>query len=458
MLYLLVVIFFSSTGTVEVKEYRVKTSKDMISEVQEGRASIDKPAYFIPDLKTEQNFTYRIYIDPDYCGGGSNGTIEKPYTSVNNTFKDGIPANTAFLIKRGTTLNEKIGRLGKNQYDMVLSRMVYNNNFFGAYGQGEKPVVRGFFIMPPSKDLTICDLHIYGESQRGTGWDALIYTHRISGVSRQQNITIAYNIIEGKPGSGYWDPAPYPLKGIRIDCDNLVVFNNEIKKIFVDGIWVMGGVSHKYIRNWIHDINYHAYRAITENWPTAFSNDPRSENRGGGGDGIQVNYSSQDYYVAGNLIDRHHTMWKFCAIFGGSASREYGWNSPDRNLVIEYNTFISPKEGKGGSILYFDGPKGTIIRHNLFDSTNKGTQKGVPAFAATHLEGNIRDILLQVEPFGIRHNHIIKQSENGSVTAFGNHEKIIPSSNKVFINWEEYQNYLIDNDPVGSDIDPDSFW
>ena len=48
------------------------------------------PPYAIPKIKTADDFTYKVYIDPDYKGGGNNGSITHPYRSINDQYKNGI--------------------------------------------------------------------------------------------------------------------------------------------------------------------------------------------------------------------------------------------------------------------------------------------------------------------------------------------------------------------------------
>ncbi|MGF1585655.1 MAG: hypothetical protein ACFCUM_10060, partial [Bacteroidales bacterium] len=111
------------------------------------------PPYKIPEVKTESAFKYKIYFDPDYRGNDSNGTKDKPYTDFNKQYSKGIPSNTAFLFKRGTS-HPKIGRQVK-EGNSFYSNMLYNNNLIGAYGEGPRPVIEGFFIMAGSHHLTI---------------------------------------------------------------------------------------------------------------------------------------------------------------------------------------------------------------------------------------------------------------------------------------------------------------
>ena len=215
---------------------------------EETSVKPEKPSYHIPEVKTKDEFSNIIYFDPDYSGGDSDGTIDKPYTNFNDQYSNRIPANTAFLFKRGTE-HPRIGRLGPDKSWLVLYNMVWNNNYIGAYGEGKMPIIEGIWIIgytagqsPPgtrSNGVTIRDIHLYAESQWGWTWDNIVHLH-----DGPANVTIAYCILEGKHNPSYsWPsieqgngPHPYPLCGIRATGNGLTVFNNIIFNLGHDGI------------------------------------------------------------------------------------------------------------------------------------------------------------------------------------------------------------------------------
>ncbi len=426
-------------------------------------ASPGSPVYKIPEVKNENDFTNKIHIDPTYSGGGSNGSIEKPFTSINDNFSKGIPSNTAFLIRRGTELNEKIGRLANGTR---LTDMIYKNNFIGAYGSGEMPVVGGMWIAAGTNGLTIRDIHFLAQSQQSTGHDAVIYMHNSryfptsSPADLCRNVTIAYCIIEGKHNpSYYYDPTPYPLKGIKFDCDNFVLYHTEIRNIWSDGVYAGGGNGHSAVRNWIHKINLMDQRAKAENWPNPSSPDPRSDDskstawgKGGTGDCWQSGGAGNNYYFAGNIFDRSNSTWKFGLIMNN------GLNSNNRGVIIEWNTFLAPLSGAGGGAHYYNMPPDNICRYNLYDASRPNSQSYVWIAGGLSV---IKYHLTQAPPFGIRNNHVIKNKPGDRITwgtSNTDTDHYVHESNKIFNGLEEYKIFLQTNDPVGSDIDTENFW
>jgi hypothetical protein len=462
----ILVLLISISCTKEVESYvdiRAKRPTPLVSEPKTPPSGIKKPSYLIPEVKSEKNFSNMIYIDPDYKGTGSNGTIDKPYVSINR-YKDAVPPNTAFLIKRGTT-HEKIGRLVGGSHS-PYTKMVFKNNFIGAYGTGERPVVEGFWVMAGTDDLTIRDLHIYAESQGNWGHDAIVYLHdsrnwpQTSPAGKCDNVTIAYCIIEGKfNNSNYYEPSPLPIFGLKVAGENFTLYNNIIKTVWIDGVDAASGSNHKYVKNWIYDLNHQDYRAEKEGWPTSSSSDPWAynihgqESKGGWGDGFQSIAAINGFYFAGNIIDRSDTKWKFCWITNA------GWDSHSRNLIMEYNTFIAPQTGAGGAAIYFNAPQKSIFRYNLIDGTDCGTQSGVCGITSRGGAGNMQDHFQQVEPYGIRQNHIIRGQPGSDITGSNQKaEEYAPQCNLIFETYHDYLKYLEKNVPVGSDINTANFW
>jgi hypothetical protein len=416
--------------------------------------TVDKSPYMIPVIKTSDDFVKVIHIDPDYKGNDSDGSVEKPYTSI-NFFRAGVPANTAFLVKRGTT-HEKIGRRVGGNHEHYTS-MIYNNNFIGPYGTGERPVIEGFWIMGGSNGLTIRDIHIYAESQQSPGHDAVVYMHnsaihpKATPAARCNDITIAYSIIEGKLNeNNYFNPTPYPQMGIKFEANNFTLYHSIIRNIWADGVYAGGGENHRLIRNWIHEVNHMASRAINENWPNPGSPDPHSEDVGGGGDCFQAAGASNGFYLAGNYFDRSNTTWKFGVIFNT------GWESSNTGLIIEHNTFIHPKGGLGGAAHYYNVPPGTITRYNFYNATNADRQKGTTTFASGNGE-TLKKHLTQKAPYGPRNNHIIRHYPGSSIT-YPDRDEYLDPSNLIFDSFSDYLKHLKTNDPVGSDIDTNDFW
>jgi hypothetical protein len=432
--------------------------------------------YQIPEIKSHNNFTNIIYIDPSYTGGGSDGSMAKPITNFNTRYVNGIPPNTAFLFKRGTT-HPKIGRLGPERNNEELYKMVWNNNLIGAYGEGNMPIIGGLHIIghvsgkspagTRSRNLTIRDIHIHAISQTPFSWDNLINLH-----NRPENITIAFNKLEGKhnpanrwPSNGILGngPFPYPMVGIRGTSSSgfLIIYNNEIFNIGVDGIYIFGSVNGlQIIRNYVHNIN-------RMNWGQGWS--PKTDTgKWGAGDGIKLQASHTSSipgaYIAGNYIDpgrdyrsefpNGNDWWKFSMIgFLDNGSFDAWMAKSAKGPTVEYNTFIGSPPGTASGHLYWNGPPSSTLRYNVLDRTQRGNYRGGAILTSYH--SRIKDHLQQSNPVRIHDNHII--AGTGPVT-YPNFDQYIHASNKIFQNLPAYLNFLQTNNPVGSDINPDNFW
>ncbi len=410
-------------------------------------------SYSVPDVKTASDFAIKIYFDPDYTGENSDGSIERPFTNMNVRFADAIPANTAFLFKRGTT-HEKIGRLSNGSQ---LTRMIYNNNLIGAYGEGQNPVIEGIWVASNSDGLSIRDLNIQAESQAGAdAWDIIINLYGGDG-SRPSNVTIAFNTLNGVYNpNGSWTshsgPRPYPHMGIRGGGKGTVIYNNIISNVGDNGIYFDAHQGLQIVRNYIYNVN-------RMNWGRGLQHNV-------GGDCIQIAWSFCGAYVAGNYLDpgrdyydlhpNGNDFWKHSYI--ANASPTGGWDSPTNGTITEYNTFISPPTNTFGMgpVVYYNPPKNSVFRNN-FIAPIKGIN-GRVALAGSNY--SVRDHLNQDEPHGIYDNIFIRHNSNqeSSVTYPADDGLVTERGNLIFSSWSEYLEFIKDNDPVGSDIDPDDFW
>lgn len=409
--------------------------------------------YSVPDIKEASGFTNKIYFDPDYTGSNSDGSLERPYTNMNEQFADAIPPNTAFLFKKGTT-HEKIGRLTNGNR---LTRMVYNNNLIGAYGEGQNPIIQGIWVASNSDGLTIRDLNIQAESQAGAdAWDIIINLYGGDG-TRPSNITIAYNTLNGVYNpNGSWTshsgPRPYPHMGIRGGGEGITVYNNIISNVGDNGVYFDAHQGLHIVRNYIYNIN-------RMNWG-------RNQKHNVGGDCIQLAWSFCGTYIAGNYLDpgrdyfelhpNGNDFWKHSYI--ANASPTGGWDSPTKGTTTEYNTIISPPTNSwsSGPVIYYNPPKNSAFSNNLIAPTKDGN--GRIAMAG---EGYcVTDHLNQDEPYGIYDNHFIRHNSNqeSSITFPTDNGLLIDKHNLIFNSWDEYLEFIKANDPVGSDIDTDDFW
>lgn len=85
--------------------------------------------YQIPIIKGVEDFPGKVYIDP--TGSHGDGSIESPYNTIQGLI---VQPNTAYLIKSGTTLNERLDK-------------VWSNNYVGTYGGDIRATLNGVVII-----------------------------------------------------------------------------------------------------------------------------------------------------------------------------------------------------------------------------------------------------------------------------------------------------------------------
>ena len=377
--------------------------------------------YSIPTIKTEADFANVVYINPDYTGGDSDGTIEKPFTSV-PTFTP----NTAYLIKRGTLLEQSINR-------------VFSNVLLGAYGEGAMPIVKtigeqAIRIARYSHNAVVRDIHFTasGTSPYGNGIGAI-------GAGAEhlwqdtENITVAFcKIIGNTDGTG-----SYPRGGFGISGKNIIVFNNEFSHCRTNFTGLQGE-DLIIVRNWWHN--------------TAKGSEPPGDT--GTGDAIisQSMYNDlNNVYFAGNFIDVSNKTDKYAVMLNYSASSERM-----NDFIFEYNTIYSNKEGRGGTGLRWAVGPNSIGRKNLISAIHPSGEQLVHNMSYWAYNNNFS------EPYGVRDNHFI-QTEGRSVVGEGSEGDLISNNsynNLRFGSWADYNIYLSENPETGlygSDIDPDTF-
>lgn len=404
--------------------------------------------YQIPVIKTADDFQYKIYIDPDYNGGDSDGTIEKPYPDMNSQYAKGVPSNTAFLFKRGTT-HPRLGRHSSS--GGILWDMVYKNNLIGAYGEGKRPVIQGIQINGASHYVTIRDLEIAMSSQ--SGQDIVVQLYAVP--NSPTNIVIAYNIIRGvyTPNRSFAGskPHPYPEMGIRGGGDGTIVYHNEIYDFGDNGVFGASGRGQKVVKNYVYNINRkHWGRGLTP-----------AQAEYSGGDPIMYQYTHCGLYIAGNYTDpakdyydehpNGNDYWKQSLIFKVASNID--------PVIVEYNTAISQPVGtNSGAAVYFHAELTTGLRFRYnFIAPSKGKIGRTPIASSG---GSMPDHINRKFPDGLLYNHIIRQNPNDTNLSVvsSNAENILDESNLVFDTWEDYNKFLLNNGPSGSDIDPDNFW
>lgn len=357
------------------------------------------PPYQLPDIKSCSDFQQVVYIDPS--GEGGDGSRHSPLNSLQGLEPQ---PGTAYLIRRGTVLNEHVSNR-------------WNNNLLGAYGHGARPVIgRGVRIRTGTRDFTLRDLVIL---KPGTGSNDVILAFDQRPAPR--DVTIAFCSILGiDEGRGY------PFYALEHGADNLVFFNNEVAFSRNNGWWLNAN-QVKIIRNWFHNINKDGEHS------------PHSS-----GDIIQSIYFLPQAYIAGNIFDKSNSMWKYTLMLNLQGSNE--------GIVVEYNTFYAPREGAGGAAIRWTPGSNAIFRRNLIRSIDPGNQRLVVPFETW------QPIADQPFPYGIRDNHIIADTGSESVVAYDRAR--LDSSNRLFRSNQAYELFLRENPGIGlygSDIDTSTF-
>ena len=369
------------------------------------------PPYQIPEIPTAEDYSNIVYIDPGAPAGG-NGTIENPFNTLNGIT---IVPNTAYLLKAGTILNERINK-------------VWNNVLVGSYGVGEKPIIYGGLVVGNDSQNSI-----FRELDIRT--DTSIAQEVVNFLRDQQsnNITIAFCKITGfNTGSGY------PQYAIRHGSHDLVFFNNEVSHSD-NNLWWIGTYDNvKIIRNWMYKANIGGETSTDSS-----------------GDIIQAIYRNDNLYIAGNIMDRSNSTWKYALMLRKMPARA------SQNIIVEYNTFIDTKPGAGGAVVYWipggDGDtiyENNILRKNVIQCVE---HNGITLRNGNAIQSYIGEFNLP-SPYGIRDNHIIHSGADLVWPTSLSSE--LDASNLIFADNTEYSVFLSENPEIGlygSDIAIENF-
>lgn len=298
---------------------------------------IGKP-YLVPKVKTSADFSNVVYIDPDASTNGA-GTLQDPKNTLAGLT---LASDTAYLIKAGTVLNERLYQPPGNFY-------------LGRYGQGANPILRGsdqMVVIGTVSDVTLDGVDI---EKYGTGnYD------KILGLSTSaSHVTFANLRVVGLIGAG----GVYPHYGLNSKCQFLTFYQCEIAYVKSDTLYPNSISDMTVVSCYIHHVNM-------------------SE---GPGDGLQIGADSHRLYFANNYVDRGHTTGKF----GLAAITDGG-----TDIVCEWNTFVSPLAGNGGSAIFWVVGDRNICSKNLIISTS--VISGIASF----------DVCAnRPAPYGVRNNH-----------------------------------------------------
>jgi hypothetical protein len=373
-------------------------------------------SYIIPTIQPD-NHSNKIYIDPTAPNGG-NGSETNPYNTFNGITHQ---YDTTYYLRRGTILHERLDE-----------RWV--NNRVCAYGEGPKPVIYGsVYIKGPSSNYVFYDVEIKaGKIANGRSITSVVDHDRSNGANI--NGTFAYCRIRGLNEGGY------PENVLRHASDNFIMYHNEVSHAWGNVWWLGGNSNVRIVSNWFYKANIEGETSIE-----------------GTGDVIQAVYLNNDLYIANNIIDKSNATWKYALML-----RKKDAYASER-IVVEYNTLIDAKPGRGGAVLYWrpGGDPSTLTftntcRKNLLNALEYNGQilRDSSIF-------QLNDLELQVPtPYGIRDNHILQSGINTLTWPNQNHSLINPD-NLVFNTHSAYNNYLINNPSIGqygSDIDTTNFW
>ncbi|MFP4365515.1 MAG: InlB B-repeat-containing protein [Bacteroidales bacterium] len=302
-------------------------------------------------IKSADDYDNVIYIDPDYTGS-SDGTIEQPYQS----FPDPLQANTAYLLKRGSTY-------------MVTNEIKLENDniLIGAYGEGDRPIVdasnysdlRTFTF--ESDYGTIRDLNIRNARQ------AISSNYFNPGNEDRAAYNMIYNNILYRTAMASWSTY------LRI-IDNEFYFAGQ-DAIFLqncDYVEFSGNIVYHPNRSW-HDYTGSGYC-------------PESQCHG---DALQF-HRVNNWYVHNNYFDRSDTGNKFSFI-----ANEAG---EDADNYFEYNIVAGPHcEGDGGAGIYIGSQPGRFyVQYNHFIGPSCGA---VYTHADVVFRNNILEGEFANEPF-----------------------------------------------------------
>lgn len=351
--------------------------------------------YQVPTIPSIDEFTHRVYFDPDWTGAES-GTIDEPYNSfsdIDYTFE----SDTAYLIRAGTTIDW-------NRHTTVA----FNDVYLGKYGEGDFASIDLLHTFHPTtgvENLIVERIHF--KQNGSSGWRKLVQFP-----DNCSHVTFANCKFEGiDVGQGF------PHYGIRGSCDNFILYHSEIFHLRDDGIYGSHFPDSFFVSNYIHHVNFES----------------------GAGDGIQFEGCvSPRAYLANNVIDRSNSEQKFALII----NNPLGNPTPSPGMIVEWNTFVSPQTGQGGAAVRWYAGLETMFRYNLIN-----TETGLSGMDGWS------DFLNQDEPYGVYENH-----EYGSAVIC-NQSLDDPTNLDFddFESFQAYL-FEHDLDPYGSDLDTENFW
>lgn len=287
--------------------------------------------YDCPD-ENSPGYNTVYYIDPNASTNGS-GTQANPF----NVFPSSLQANTAYLFKRGTTY-EAYQEFEQTNADYIL---------FGAYGTGDKPIVR---FTGSSKPLWIGgDHHVYRDihwksrvdlGAWGGGSHCWVYNCEMEGTlmgSNRDMLTVWSN----------------NTKIIGVDIHDITREGIYMKPSGVTGVEAYGNNEIAWCRLW----------NINMDWAPGVSEVDAD------GDAIQIS-GVDSLYIHHNIIDRSTTGNKFCLIIRDEYEQAPAiWFNRIENNIM----YIPIQTAWGGAGIYLQEAQHTIIKNNTLVATSSNS-------------------------------------------------------------------------------------
>lgn len=270
-------------------------------------------------FNNENDYNTLIYINPDYSGSDSNGSITHPFKNLNDVNKS--LSNTAYLIKRGTS----------QDWNNISGAIVLtgNNIMLGAYGEGEMPFATGSTVEFLGENTLIRDLYLetvrFGRTPGAPhANNGKIFNSRFSGGNELAAFGINYQII-----------------GVEI-------FEKQR-----NGIHFIG---HNPNSDSHIEIGYSHIHTINQVWT------PETDQWTASGDCIQVRNFRGTYYIHNNILDKSDNGNKAVIFFNPHEYTEHVEGLVENNYV--YAGFSYP-DGSSGLIFKRISQHNTEKHHHV---------------------------------------------------------------------------------------------
>lgn len=298
----------------------------------------------------ESAFSATIYIDPTYAGGGSDGSITKPFLSWTSVtaFQD----YNVYLQKRGTTCNIA-GELYLFQKTGV-SIGVYGagTDYASIHKTGVKGAVihfsscrnckvDGFHLSAPYNDPTYATYGVYVVDNENDNQNKSFVS---------SNVQILNCLIE----QFTWGIRM--MKFGRNAFDNVTVNNVIVRDIFFDGFFIQGWNPSNPLRG--VDINHCTISKVNRAYDYYLAHGITPSESNSGGDGIQISQVVNGWKIHNTTIDRRGSSFKFCIIHNDELGTKTCGGT------VENCILYAPDKGAGGLVSYLSSLSTVTFRYN----------------------------------------------------------------------------------------------